>query len=155
MWRSSTKGTGPTAFKKKTANSISPQCRPLLFSNVFLRLDFMCCVEKVSQLLNRPSWNFLQPQAVSGFSTMTGIWAPMVMGKKTYQRLTDQDSSLRWGLICPSQLIGLKKRIRLGTSSSWDSRSTISVRSTESSTLPTIRCCQRRLRFIMNQENER
>jgi hypothetical protein len=68
----------------------------------------MCGAEKVSQLLNRPvmslfgtrmsgtstevvfhriQWNFLQPQAVSGFSAMTGILTPMVMAKKVCQRL--------------------------------------------------------------------
>jgi hypothetical protein len=62
--------------------------------------------------------------------------------KKVCQRLPDQVLSLRWDLICPSQLMGLKKRIRLGASSSWDSRPVISVRSTESSTVATIRCCE-------------
>jgi hypothetical protein len=34
----------------------------------------------------------------------------------------------QWGLIYPSQLIGLKKRIHSGSSSSWDSKMKISVR---------------------------
>ncbi len=42
---------------------------------------------------------------------MTGIWTPMVMAKKVCQRPVDQASSLRWDLIWPSQLIDLKKRI--------------------------------------------
>ncbi len=91
------------------------------------------------------SWNFLTPQVTSGFSSMTGIWVPMVMTKKVCQRLADQTSSLRWVLICPIQLIGLKKRIRFGTSSSWDSRTDISVLTTESSTVTTIHCCESRL----------
>ncbi len=62
------------------------------------------------------NWNFLQPQVASGFSAITGIWDPMEAEKKVCQRLTDQVSSLRWDLICPSQLMGLKKRIRLGES---------------------------------------
>ncbi len=65
--------------------------------------------------------------------------------KKVCQRLVDQVSSLRWDLICPSQLMGLKKTIHLGVSSSWDSRPVISVRSTESSTVTTMHCCERRL----------
>jgi hypothetical protein len=81
---------------------------------------------------------FLQPQAARGFSVMTGIWALMVMAKKVCQRL-------RWDLICSTQLIGLKKRIHLGVSSSWDSRKSISVLSTESSTVSTMLCCERRL----------
>ncbi len=76
---------------------------------------------------------------------MIGIWVPMVMTKKVCQRLTDQTSSLRSVLICPSQLIGLKKMIHLGVSSSWDSSPVISVRSTESSTVDTMNCCECRL----------
>jgi hypothetical protein len=37
----------------------------------------------------------------------------MEVEKNACQRLTDQVSSLRWDLICPRQLIGLRKRIRL------------------------------------------
>ncbi len=77
---------------------------------------------------------------------MTGIWAPIDVEKNVFQRLADQDSSRRWGLICPSQLIGLKKRIRVGTSSSWDSSPPISVLRTDSSTVAaTTRCCERKL----------
>ncbi len=90
----------------------------------------------------------------SGFSAMTGIWAPMDMAKKVCQRLANQASSLRWGLICPSQLIGLKKRIHLGVSPSWDSRPVISVRSTESSTVATMRYCERRLNCSARREPE-
>jgi hypothetical protein len=67
------------------------------------RFHCMCCEEEVSNLVNCPvvcllgtrmsgtstevvtqrvTWNFLQPQTASGFSAMTGIWAPMVMAKK-------------------------------------------------------------------------
>ncbi len=84
---------------------------------------------------------------------MTGIWAPMVMTKKVCQRLADQVSSLRWVLICPSQIIGLKKRIHLGVSSSWDSRTVISVRSTESSTVVTMCCCESRLNCSARHES--
>jgi hypothetical protein len=93
------------------------------------------------------SWNFLQPQVERGFSTITGIWEPMDVAKNVYQRLADQTSSRRWGLICPSQLSHrLEKNtiIRLETSSSWDSRSVISVRRTESSAVVTIRWWERR-----------
>ncbi len=72
--------------------------------------------------------------------------------KKVCQRLADQVSSLRWDLICPSQLMVLKKRIRLGSSSSWDSRPVISVRSTESSTVATMRCCECRLNCSARRE---
>jgi hypothetical protein len=95
------------------------------------------------------NWNFLQLQVASGFSAITGIWAPMEVEKNVCQRRADQVSSRRWDLICPSQLIGLKKRIRLGASSSWDSRPAISVRSTESSTVATMRCCERRLMLLL------
>ncbi len=84
---------------------------------------------------------------------MTGIRTSMVMEKKVCQRLVDQASSLRWGLIWHSQLIGLKKRIRLGTSSSWDSRSVISVRSTESSTVDTMICCECRFYCSVRHES--
>ncbi len=89
--------------------------------------------------------NFRQPQTTSGFSAITGIWSPMEMEKNVCQRLGDQDSSWRWGLICPSQPIGFKKRTRLGASSSWDSRSVISVLRTDSSIVATMRCCEREL----------
>ncbi len=69
-------------------------------------------------------------------------------GEKRLPETTDQDSSLViWfstvkSVICPRKLIGLKKRTRLGSSSSWDSRPVISIRSTESSTVATIHCCE-------------
>ena len=111
-------------------------------SCVFLTPEWVVQVQRWSPRVS--NWNFRQPQVASGFSVMTGIWAPMVMIKKVCQRLGDQTSSLRWVLICPSQLIGLKKRILLGTSSSWDSRPVISVRSTKSSTVVTMWCCERK-----------
>ena len=89
-------------------------------------------------------WKYYQHSMITLIYRMTGIWSPMVVVKNVFQRLADQASSLRWVLICPSQLIGLKKRIRLGTSSSWDSRPVISVWSTESSTVTTMCCCERR-----------
>ncbi len=80
---------------------------------------------------------------------MTGIWSTMVMTKKDCQRLADQTSSLRWGLIYPSQLIGLKK-------TSWDTKSNtktgICVRSTESSTVDTTHCCEHRLNCSVRSE---
>jgi hypothetical protein len=138
---------------------MSPQCRPVLLSTWTVLT--LCVVWKrslswstvqswsfltpewVVQVLRwsprTSSWNFLQPQDANGFSTMTGIWTSMVMTKKVWQRPVDQVSPLRWVLIRHSQLIGFNKRIRLGVSSSWDSRSLISVRSTESSTVdPTV-----------------
>ncbi len=117
--------------------------------NDLLCFDSMCGAEKVSDLINL----FLQPQVASGFSGITGIWAPMEVEKNFCQRLADQVSSRRWDLICPSQLIGLKKRIRLGASSSWDSSPTISVRSTESSTVNTMRCCERSLHCSARHES--
>jgi hypothetical protein len=56
----------------------------------------------------------------------------------------------RWPVIeeedtMTSQLIGLKKRIHLGISSSWDSRPAISVRSTESSVVTTMCYCECRV----------
>jgi len=96
--------------------------------------------------------NLLQPQTATDFSAITGIWAPIDVEKNVCQRLADQHSSLRWGLICPSQLIDLKKRTSLGVSSSWDSRSTISIRSTDSSTVATMRCCE--LKFNCSERRE-
>ncbi len=84
---------------------------------------------------------------------MTGIWVPMVMTKKVCQRLADHASSLRWVLIRPNQLIGLKKRIHLGASSSWDSRPVIYVRSTESSTVDTLCCCEHRFNCSARRES--
>ncbi len=79
-----------------------------------------CCVLTLGVVWKRSascsttqSWTFLSPEVSNGFSAMSGIWVPMVMTKKVCQRLADQVSSLRWGLICPNQLIGLKKRIHL------------------------------------------
>ncbi len=86
-------------------------------------LDLMDTPSKLSVIRTDvffSNWNFLQPQVASDFSTITGIWDPMEEEKKVCQRLVDQVSSLRWDLIYPSQLMGLKKRIHLGTSSSWD-----------------------------------
>jgi hypothetical protein len=60
------------------------------------------------------------------------VYAPIDVEKNVCQRLADQDSSRRWVLICPNQLIGLKKRISLGSSSSWDSRPAFSVLRTDS-----------------------
>jgi hypothetical protein len=101
-----------------------------------------------------PEWVVHVPQVANGFSAsaITGIWVPMEAEKKVCQRLADQVSSLRWDLICPSQLMGLKKRIRLGSSSTWDSRPVISVRSTESSTVATMRCCGCRLNCSARRE---
>ena len=81
-----------------------------------------------------------------------GTWDPIEVEKNVWQRLGDQDSSRRWVLICPSQLIGLKKRIRLGASSSWDSRTVISVLRTDSSTVDTMRCCERKLNCSWRRE---
>jgi hypothetical protein len=75
-----------------------------------------------------------------------------VVRKRSTTWTADQVSSLRWDLICPSQLMGLKKRIRLGSSSTWDSRPAISVRSTESSTVATMRCCECRLNCSARRE---
>ena len=85
-------------------------------SNHLLCFHFVCCEEKVSELINHPVvtllvtrvvgtstemivksvyLNFFQPQVTGGFSAMTGIWTPMVVAKKVCQRLADQSSSLR------------------------------------------------------------
>ncbi len=104
---------------------------------VFLEPEWVVQVQRLSPSVS--TWNFLQPK------TFCGIWAPIDVKKNVCQRLVDQDSSLRWGLICPNQLIGLKKRKRLGESSSWDSRLVISIRSTDSSAVTTTRCCERKV----------
>ncbi len=122
--------------RKRSANWSTTQ------SWVFLAPEWEVQVQRWSP--SASIWNFLEPQAARDFSTVTGIWASIDVEKNVYQRLTDQDSSLRWGLICPSQLIGLKKKTRLGASSSWDSRADISIWSTESSTVATMRCCERK-----------
>ncbi len=70
-------------------------------SCVFLTPEYTVQVQRWSLITSIS--NFLQPQTVSDFSGMTGIWVPMVMVKKVCQRLPDQTSSLRWDLICPSQ----------------------------------------------------
>ena len=67
--------------------------------------------------------NFLQPQAEIDRSTRTGICVPTQVAKKVCQRLEDQTSSRRCGLlIIPTKTRGLYHRIRFGVSSSWDSR---------------------------------
>jgi hypothetical protein len=134
--RSSTKDTGPPAFARYPANSMSPQCRPRLLMNCCV---FTLCVVRKKSGSN---WNFLQPQVASGFSVITGIWSPMEVEKNVCQRLGDQVSSLRWDLIWPNQLMGLKPRRGYAwghPQASWDSRPVISVRSTESSTVATMR----------------
>ncbi len=73
-------------------------------------------------------------------------------GGKECLSKTSRVSSLRWDLICPNQLMVLKKRILLGVSSSWDSRPAISVRGTESSTVDTMRCCERRVNCSARRE---
>ena len=74
--------------------------------------------------------NFLQPQAESGSSTRSSIFGPTQETKKGCQMTAGHTSSLWCDRICPSQLIGLKERTHLGTSSSRGSRLTISVRRT-------------------------
>jgi hypothetical protein len=59
------------------------------------------------------NWNFIQTQVASGFSGITGIWE---VEKNVCHRQADQVSTLRWDLICPTQIIVLKKRIRLDSS---------------------------------------
>jgi hypothetical protein len=98
------------------------------------------------------TWNVLNPQIGRGFSVITGIWVSIDVEKNVCQRLSDQDSSLRWGLICPNQLIGFKKRTRLGASSSSDSRPDISIRSTDSSTVVTTCYCEWKLNCSARSE---
>ncbi len=163
--RSNTNDTGPVSLVRYPATSMSPQWWPRLLSTCCVLT--LCVVRKrsanwstiqscaflapewaVHVLRWSPrgsNWNFLHPEVARGFSTITGIWAPIDVEKNVCQRLADQDSSRRWVLICPSQLIALKKRIPLGSSSSWDSRSTISVLRTDSSTVATMRWRQRKL----------
>jgi hypothetical protein len=83
----------------------------------FLAPEWEVQVQRWSQ--RESTWNFLQPQPESGTSVRNGIWAPTDVAKKVCQRLADQDSSLWWGLILPSQLIGLNHKTRLGSSSSF------------------------------------
>ena len=62
---------------------------------------------------------------------ITSLWicASTVRSKKVYQRLSDQDSSLRRGRTTTRHVIGSNQSIRLGASSVLGSRSPISVRS--------------------------
>jgi hypothetical protein len=165
FYQSNTNDTGPVSLVRYPANVMSPQCWPRILTTwcvltlcvvrkrssnwstiqscVFLAPESLVHVLRWSP--RGSSWNFLQPQVVIGFSSITGIWAPIDVEKNVCQRLADQDSSRRWVLICPSQLIGLKKRIQLGASPSWDSRPAISVVRTDSSTVTTIRCRERKL----------
>ena len=85
------------------------------------------------------SWVLLEPECVVPCADMipksiqlelftTTIWEWQShdnVVKKVWQRLTDQDSSFRWDLIIPSHDMshGVYHRVRLGTSSSCDSRS--------------------------------
>jgi len=93
----------------------------------------LCVVRKRSVIWSTTqSFELFEPQPETGISTRSGIWDPTDVVKKVCQRLSDQDSSLWWVLICPSQLIGLNHKTRLGASSSWDSRLVTSVRRTES-----------------------
>jgi hypothetical protein len=92
---------------------------------VFLAPEWVVQVQRWSPIAS--SWNFLQPQVDRVFSVMTGIWVPMVMAKEVCQRLADQASSIRWGLVCPSQLteedtLGgiLFLFLRLKVRTSWD-----------------------------------
>ncbi len=72
---------------------------------------------------SRSIWNFLQLHwAENGISARNGIWPPTEVSKKVCQRLADQVSSLRWDLILPSELIDLKYKTRIGSSSSCDSK---------------------------------
>ncbi len=135
--------------------------------NHLLCFNLCRCTEKVRKLINLPVVRLLGTRVngtstemitqciylkfpttttVRGFSVITWIWVSIDVEKNVCQRLVDQDSSLRWVLIYPSQLIALKKRTHLGESSSWDSRSDISIRSTESSTVDTMCCCESKLK---------
>jgi len=83
-----------------------------------LRFHFVCCAKKVSKLINSPVVRLLgtrvgstsaercqgvnlklQPQDERGKSARAGISAPIQEAKKVCQRLVDQASSLRCGLI--------------------------------------------------------
>ena len=86
--------------------------------------------------------NSLQPQAESDNSVNVGICEPTQVTKKDYQRPTDQVSSRWWGLITPRNPRGLYYKILFGSSSSWDSRTPISVPRTLSSTVVTIHFCE-------------
>ncbi len=163
--RSNTNGTGPVSLTRYPDSSMSPQCWPRLLTTWCVLT--LCVIRKRSEnwstiqscIILTPewtvhvlrwspggsNWNFLQPQVVNGFSTITGIWESIDVEKNVCQRLGDQDSSRRWDLICPSQLMVLKKRIHLGASSSWDSKPAISVLRTDCSTVATMRCRERKL----------
>ena len=83
---------------------------------------------------------FLQPQTESDSSDSVGICTPTQMTKKVCQRLTDQTSSQWWGQITPRKPRDVYHKILFGTSSSWDSRVSISVHKTESSKVVTMYC---------------
>jgi hypothetical protein len=127
--------------------------------NHLLCFRFLCCVEKVSNLRNHPvvrprasSWNFLEPQAERLLSNKRDLGRPWTWQFLCHwQRMSVRDYQTRLDLydevclICSSQPIGLKKRIHLGASSSWDPKLVISVRRTESSTVTTMCSWERRL----------
>ncbi len=77
--------------------------------------------------------------------------------KKVCQRLWDQVSSLRWDLICPRQLIGLKKWTWSGYVWGHPLPETQDQPSPsgeyESSTVTTMRCCERRLNCSPRHES--
>jgi hypothetical protein len=131
-----------------------------------LCFHFVGCEKEVSNLINHPVvsllgirvggtsaevvpidsprvsiWNFLQSQVDNGNSVRVGILALTQESKNVYQRLGDQVSSLWWVLIYPNQLMYLKYKTRPGTSSSSDSKFSISVSRTESWTVTTTRYC--------------
>ena len=86
--------------------------------------------------------NCLQPQHENDRSTRVGMLTPTQVAKKVCQRLTDQVSPWRCGPIVPRKTRGWYHKILFGTSSSWYSRTSISVHNTLSSTVGTMRCCE-------------
>ncbi len=112
------------------------------------RFYFMGCVKEVSNLFNHP--------IVSLLVNRVGSTRVKVITKRVYLKLPV--TTTRWDLVVmvvgknpglislmrpPNQIIGLKKRTHLGTSSSWDSRPVISARRTEYSMTVTM-CCRER-----------
>ncbi len=82
--------------------------------------------------------NFFQPQTEGGNSGRTGIFTQTQEAKNVWQRLGDKDSSLWWwDLIWPTKVMSVYQWTRSGTSSSCDSKFSISTLSTDSKRVTT------------------
>ena len=132
---------------------MSPHYWPRFLTSCCETVVFSLCVLcGKGQWFDQPSsWNFFQPQTEGDLSGITGVWTPMDETKNVCQRLGDQFSSLRWGLICPREIIGLQYRTGLGVSflcldhrltcSTWHDPGNISLRSRKDYQWLSIKCC--------------